>query len=164
MWKNSNPAYNFFSQKIFNPPMRPKRHFALKDTFPIETIVKKKKRKNSQNFQNFQNFAKLFFEKKNRKKKSEKKYIFFLGACGASVSFFFRRLRRLFFFLFNRKMKILRKNEKKNQFFFQVGRLRGGPYLKIPSFLKSDATLREQSHFKFGEINRFGPPLKTLTC
>jgi len=24
----------------------------------------------------------------------------------------------------------------------QVARLRGGPYLKIPSFLKSDATLR----------------------
>ena len=24
--------------------------------------------------------------------------------------------------------------------------------------------LREQSHFKFGEINRFGPPLKTPTC
>ena len=39
----------FFSQKIFNPPTRPKRHFALKDTFPI----KQKTRKNFQNFQNF---------------------------------------------------------------------------------------------------------------
>ena len=27
--------------KIFNPPMQPKRRFALKDTFPMETMVKK---------------------------------------------------------------------------------------------------------------------------
>ena len=67
----------FFSQKFFNPPMRPKRHFALKDN---GNHSKQKNRKNSQNFQNFQNFAKLFFEKKNRK------------------IFFSRRLRHLFFF------------------------------------------------------------------
>ena len=40
-------------------------------------------------------------------------------------------------------MKILRKNEKKIRFFFSGGSFEGGgPYLKIPSFLKSDATLR----------------------
>ena len=32
----------FFSQNIFNSPMRPKGHFALKCTFPMETIVNKK--------------------------------------------------------------------------------------------------------------------------
>ena len=37
--------YSFFSQKFFNPPMRSKGHFALKCTFPMETIVNKKKRK-----------------------------------------------------------------------------------------------------------------------
>jgi len=37
-------------------------------------------------------------------------------------------------------MKILRKSEKKNRFFFQVGRFEGGANLKIPSLLKSDAT------------------------
>ena len=65
--------------------MRPKRHFALKDTFPMETIVKKKPCKNSQNFQNF---AKLFSKKKIEKK--SEKYIFFLS----------RRLRRLSIFFF----------------------------------------------------------------
>ena len=29
-------------------------------------------------------------------------------------------------------------------------------HLKIPSLLKSDATLRVESHFKFGVLNRFG--------
>ena len=32
----------FFPQKMFIPPTRLKRHFALKGTFPIETVVKKK--------------------------------------------------------------------------------------------------------------------------
>ena len=55
----------FFSQKFFNPSMRPKGHFALKCTFPMETIVKK----NLKNSQNFQNFAKLFFQKKIKNRK-----------------------------------------------------------------------------------------------
>ena len=99
--------------------MWPKGHFALKCTFPMETIVNKK----SKNSQNFQNFAMLFFKKKKVKKKNP------------------RRLRRLFFFS-NRKMKILRKSE----FFFRKklsgGSFEGGgPNLIIPSFLKSDSTL-----------------------
>ena len=37
-------------------------------------------------------------------------------------------------------------------------------HLKIPSFLKSDATLRVASHFKNEGIYRFGPPLFRWTC
>ena len=84
----------FFSQKIFNPPMRPKRHFALKDTFPIETIGKKKKNakipKISKNLLSY-------FSKKKRKQKNR----FFFSSAPAvprHLCFFFRRLRRLFFF------------------------------------------------------------------
>ena len=50
--------------------MRPERHFALKGTFPIETIVKK----TAKIPKIPKKFAKLFFEKKNWKK--IKKYIF----------------------------------------------------------------------------------------
>ena len=51
-------------QKCFNPPMRPKRHFALKDTFPMETRVKNPRKKS----QIFQKFAKSYFQKKIEKK------------------------------------------------------------------------------------------------
>ena len=78
--------------------MQPKRHFALKGTFPIETIVKKKAK--------FVKFSKKFLcyfsEEKNEKKmekKIEKKYprrrrrlgmlFFFPDACGATFFFFF---------------------------------------------------------------------------
>ena len=99
-----------YHNKLFNPPMRPKRHFALKDTFPMETIVNKKTRKN------FQNFAKLFFEKKNRKQKKIGNNLYFFFSAPAAPLFFF-----------NRKTKILRKTEKKIEKKFQVGRLRGDP-------------------------------------
>ena len=130
MWKISNPKSNFFSQKFFNPPMRPKRHFALKDTFPMETIVKKK----VQNSQNFQNFAKLFSKKnKIEEKKIEKKYIFFprrlrrlgiiffFGACGAS-----------FFFFSTGKRISLGKSEKKIEKKSQVHQNRGDQTCKFP--------------------------------
>ena len=79
-------------------------------------------------------------EKKNWKK-NRKKYLFFLSRRLRRLSiffFFFGACGALFFF--NRKMKILRKNKKKSKK-NQVARLRGA-YLKIPSLLKSDATLR----------------------
>jgi len=47
--------------------MRPKRHFALKDTFPVETTGRKQRTMS----QNFQNFAKFFIF--HRKKKGKKK-------------------------------------------------------------------------------------------
>ena len=97
----------FFSQKFFNPPMRPKRHFSNGN------------HSKNKNPQKSQNFAKLFFKKSrkkiNKKSKKNRKKItifFFLGACGASASFFFRRLRRLFFFFFfcKGKMNFLRRD------------------------------------------------------
>ena len=87
----------FFSQKIFKPPMRPKRHFALKDTFPMETIVNKKTAKISK-------ISKILLSYFSKKKKSKTKkigkiYIYFFSAPAAAPRhFFFRRLRRLFFF------------------------------------------------------------------
>ena len=48
--KNFESRVHFFFSQIFFNPMRPKRHFALKGTFPMEAIVKKTV-KNSQNFQ-----------------------------------------------------------------------------------------------------------------
>ena len=47
----------FFSQYFFNLPMRPKRHFVLKDTFSIETIVTKKQ--TTEKTQNFPKFPKI---------------------------------------------------------------------------------------------------------
>ena len=129
MQKLSNLASIFFLNFFFKPPMQPKRHFALKDTFSMETLVLKKKVK--KNNQTFQNVAKLFFEKKNRKKKSEKKFsapaaprhlVFFFGACGAS-------------FFFNRKMKILRGNGKKSNF-FSGGSFEGGTLPENSFFLE----------------------------
>ena len=77
-------------QKLFNPQMRTKKHFALKDTFPMETIVKK----NRKISQNFQNVAQLFFKKKT-KKKSEKIFVFLSRRLRRICIFFFRRLQRL---------------------------------------------------------------------
>ena len=85
----------FFSQKFFNPPMRPKRQFALKDTFPIETIVKKKNAKIPKISKNVLSyFSKKKIEKKNGKKNISRRLrrlgiFFFFGACGASFFFFF---------------------------------------------------------------------------
>ena len=70
----------FFSQKKFNPPRRPKRHFALKDTFPMETIVNKKTAK----IPKISKILLSYFSKKKSKKKIYKKNS--------------RRRRRLFFF------------------------------------------------------------------
>jgi len=71
---------SFFSQKKINPPMLPKRHFALQDTFPIKTIVKTK----TQKFPQFPKFCLVIF-----RKKIEKIYVFiFIGALGASAFFF----------------------------------------------------------------------------
>ena len=86
----------FFSQKIFNPPMRPKRHFALKDTFPMETIVNKKTAK-------IPKILLSYFSKKKIENKIKLDF-FSLGACGASASFFFPApAAPLFFFFFQQE-------------------------------------------------------------
>ena len=85
--------------------MRPKRHFVLKDTFPMETIFKKKPAKNPK-------ISKILLSYFSKKKIEKKLFIFPRRLRRLGIFFFFRRLRRLFFFS-NRKMKILRKNEKK---------------------------------------------------
>ena len=59
----------FFSQKFFNSPMRPKGHFALKCTFPMETIVNKKKAK----IPKILKILLSYFSKKKKSKKQSKK-------------------------------------------------------------------------------------------
>ena len=71
----------FFSLKIFNPPMRPKRHFALKRHFSNGNHSKNKNPKKSQNFQ-------VVFQKKKVEKKIEKIIIFFSSAPAAPLFFF----------------------------------------------------------------------------
>ena len=72
--------------------MRPKGHFALKFTFPIETILNKKKAK----IPKISKILQVIFQKKSRK--NQKKYI--TGACGASAFFFPAPAAPLFFFFF----------------------------------------------------------------
>ena len=87
----------FFFQKKFNPPMRPKRHFALKGTFPTETIVKN----NDPKIPKISKILLSYFSKKKIEKKTKQKIVFFSSAPAAPRHhFFFRRLRRLFFFFF----------------------------------------------------------------
>ena len=94
--------------------MRPKRHFALKDTFPMETIVKKNLQKNPK----ISEILLRYFRKKKLKKKIGKNIYFFISRCLQRLGIFFffpfpAPAAPLFFF--NRKMKILRKSEKKNE-------------------------------------------------
>ena len=79
--------------------MRPKRHFALKGTFPMETIVKKIKK--SPKIPKISKILLSYFSKKNKKSKNKikKNIFFFLGACGASASFFFPAPAAPFFFV-----------------------------------------------------------------
>ena len=101
------------SQIFFNPPMRPKRHFALKDTFPIETIVKKKTSK----------FLK--FSTQNSTQKS-KKY-FFSRRLG--IFFLLAPAAPLFFQQENEFPEKVKKKLKKNS---QVNQNRGDQTFKFP--------------------------------
>ena len=91
----------FFLKKKFNPTMLPKRHFALKDTFPMETMVNKKTAKIPKISKISKILLCYFSKKKSKKNKIGKKIIyFFLGACGASASFFFSAPAAPLFFSF----------------------------------------------------------------